>query len=137
MKLFLLILTVLARIVCAGQSQTTDTLCLPVSQLKAILIDAKQKPILLSKIDLLTQDVANYQYAFNSLNIALKSAIQKDSSIQVNYTREIQILNSQKADYVARVTVLEKQLKKSNRKTRLAGLSGLLLSGGIAFLLLK
>ena len=98
--------------------------------------EARQKPVLLERIAKMNDDIANYQLSISSLKTALDATDAKDSAMKLSYAREIEILNSQKADYEGRVKELEKQLRRANRRAKLAAFGGLVLSGGVAWLVM-
>jgi hypothetical protein len=158
--MFLLLLTILTSSSYAGNTQiinpadmiTTlnplvqgivdgknDTICLPITDAKKVLSDAKQKPILLERIALLNSDVVllNQRIAVKDSIIAAYQA--KDG----NYTAIIKALEDQKALmqeekklYQDQVATMEKMLRKERRKRFWTAAGGVISTGAMAYLFL-
>lgn len=121
----------------AGNCQATDTICVPVAQLKKVLIDAKQKPILLERIDLLTADVK----LLNS-RIAVKDSIinlmERDElasqEIIATLREEKKLMQEQRKVFEDQLNAYEKLLRKERRKRKWTAAAGLMVTGVAAYL---
>lgn len=107
------------------KSQTTDTLCFPVSVIQKILIDAKQKKYVDSLNLLLRGDVSILNQKIASLEI-------KDSTnneINSTYQAMIGSMKEQRLVFEGQITHLNKEVKKWKRKTKWTAVGGLVLTG--------
>ena len=123
----------------AGNSQATDTICVPVAQLKKVLIDAKQKPILLERIDLLTADVK----LLNSRIVVKDSIInlmERDElasqEIIATLREEKKLMQEQRKVFEDQLNAYEKLLRKERRKRRWTAVGGIMLTGAATYLYL-
>lgn len=123
----------------AGNSQRTDTICLPIEQAKKVLADAKQKLVLLERIQLLQADIATLnerisvkQAEINNLEgqaVADQEIINQLKSEKVLYEEQKKILLEQAKSF-------EKLLRKEKRKRRWTAFGGLLSTGIMTYLLI-
>lgn len=124
----------------AGNSQTTDTICLPLAQVKKVLADAKQKPVLLEKITLLQADIRIMEE-----RIAGKEAIiynmERDQlasqDIIDQLKEEKQLYEEQKKIMLDQARSFEKLLKKEKRKRRWTAFAGILSTGIVTYLFIS
>lgn len=114
MKRYLFTFVLLAGIHLEGKSQTSDTLCLPVSAIQKILIAATQKKVLEEQVVILNSRITNYEKIIDYLN-------QKDSITVAGYGKEIKLMTEQRALFEKQITDLNKYIKKERfRKTMTA-----------------
>lgn len=119
MKKYLLLLTILIGSNYATLSQTTDTICAPVSQMKKVYAAAAQKKI----VDSLLL-IANSQVAELKSQISLLE--ERDIETRNNYQRQIDNLERQTALYIEQVKGFEKLLRRERTKRRLITGAGIL-----------
>lgn len=118
MKAFLVMFALLIGRSYATHSQTTDTLCLPIPVAQKVLIDAKQKRVLDTLVTVLRSDINILQGKINLLE-------EKDRNHLAIETA-----------YQGQVNVLTKEVRKWKRKTTLAAIGGIALTGITTFLFL-
>lgn len=124
----------------AGNSQTTDTICLPVAQAKKVLADAKQKPLLLEKIQLLQADIKLMEE-----RIAAKESIINNMEAEAMSSQEIidqlkeekQMYEEQKKIMLDQARAFEKLLKKEKRKRRWTAFAGFVSTGIVTYLFIS
>ena len=104
--IFLLLSIILTSISYAGSSQTTDTICLPVADAKKVLADAKQKPLLLERIGLLTDDIRLLNQRIAGKDSLIAAYVAKDG----NNKAIIKALEDQKATMQEQRKLFEDQL---------------------------
>jgi hypothetical protein len=98
----------------AGQSQTTDTICLPIPIAQKVLVAAEQKKVLDEKIIILNERISNLQGV-------IKDFQGKDSITVLTYETQLKEFRLQKE-------ILERDIKKLKRKlfwTKAAGIAGI------------
>ena len=132
-----MILTVLTSLTLEGESQTIDTICLPLNKVQEIFVAAEQKKVLdkevvvyKSDIQLLLERLSNKDARLAEKDSAIADFRFKDAvnqSIVKTFQSEIDILQSEKADY-------KKALRKQKTKTVLGGVAGLI--GGFLVVIL-
>lgn len=124
----------------AGNSQTTDTICLPIAQAKKVLADAKQKPLLLEKIQLLQADIKLMEE-----RIAAKESIINNMELEQMASQEIidqlkeekRIYEDQKKIMLGQARAFEKLLKKEKRKRRWTAFAGFVSTGIVTYLFIS
>ena len=114
----------------AGQSQTIDTMCFPVSVIKKVLAAAEQKKVLEAQVSILEGRIANFQ----ELVITLAA---KDSLTVGSYEAQIKLYKEEKAIYQDQIKGYERLLKRQKRKTFLTGAAGLLTTGAALYLFMQ
>jgi hypothetical protein len=126
MKLFLLLFVILLGSSLTGscQSTTTDTICKSERIFRNLLTLAKQKEAQDTIIALLRSDIS----ILEQMKSTLMAKDTTNQQIILSYKSQVGNLEQQKI-------ILEKDIKKQKRKTKIAALSGLLLTGLTAFLL--
>lgn len=121
----------------AGKSQTTDTVCVPFQQLKKVLADAKQKPVLLERIDLLNADIKllNNRIAVKDsiINLMERDELASQDIIKV-LREEKQLMTDQRKVFEGQIDAYEKLLRKERRKRRWTAAAGLMVTGIAAYL---
>ena len=124
----------------AGNSQTSDTICLPVTQVKKVLADARQKPLLLEKIKLLQSDIQIMEE-----RIAGKEAIINNMERDQLASQEIidqlkeekHLYKEQKKIMLDQARAFEKLLKKEKRKRRWTAFAGFVSTGIVTYLFIS
>lgn len=124
----------------AGNSQTSDTICLPVTQVKKVLADARQKPLLLEKIKLLQSDIQIMEE-----RIAGKEAIINNMERDQLASQEIidqlkeekHLYEEQKKIMLDQARAFEKLLKKEKRKRRWTAFAGFVSTGIVTYLFIS
>ena len=94
----------------AARSQTTDTLCFPVSVIQKLLIDAKQKKL---------ADSLNTVYRYDISILQSKIGLMEEKDRNHLHIEGV---------YKEQVSKLERDVRKWKRKTKFAAFSGLLLT---------
>lgn len=120
----LLTFAVLVRTACAGQSTTTDTICLPVPVAQKVLIAAEQKKVLEERVGLLNEGIRLLEQRIAVKDDMLSGFMQQDSltkEIINTFSREIQVMKEQRAVLEQAVASCERDLRKMKRKVWLAG----------------
>lgn len=134
-----MLLALCLRMSFAGSSQATDTICLPFEQVKKVLVDAKQKPVLLEKIDLLSADIVllNKRIAIKDsiINLMELSEMSSQEIIKV-LKEEKQIMQDQRKVFEGQLSSYEKLLRKERRKRRWTAVGGIMLTGAATYLYL-
>ena len=136
---FLLPLVLLLRMSFAGNCQVTDTICVPMAQLKKVLTDAKQKPVLLEKIDLLTTDIKllNERIVVKDSIINLMERDELASQEIISALREEKkLMLEQRKVFEDQLNAYEKLLRKERRKRRWTAVGGIMLTGAATYLYL-
>lgn len=136
----LLLLTALTAVSFTGNSQNTDTICLPIAQAKKVLADAKQKPVLLEKVQMLQADIKLMEE-----RIALKESIINNMERDQMASQEIidqlkeekQLYEEQKKIMLDQARSFEKQLKKEKRKRRWTAFAGIVSTGIVTYLFIS
>jgi membrane-bound lytic murein transglycosylase len=112
----------------AAQSQTIDTLCPPVAQLKKVYAAAAQKKVLDSLVISLNADIRSYE-------IVVKQLQEKDSvNVEIirTYIAMIDTMKEQRKILEDQIATLNKEVKKWKRKTRWTAIAGAVATiGGI------
>ena len=124
----------------AGNSQTTDTICLPIAQAKKVLADARQKPLLLEQIKLLRQDVQTLsdRIAVKQAEISnMEGQLVADQEIINQLKAEKQLYEEQKKIILDQVALFNKELRKEKRKRRWTAFGGLLSTGIMTYLFIS
>lgn len=123
----------------AGSSQATDTICLPFEQVKKVLVDAKQKPVLLERIDLLTTDIKllNERIVVRDsiINLMERDELASQEIIKM-LKEEKELMLEQRAVYDSQLAAYEKLLRKERRKRRWTAVGGIMLTGAATYLYL-
>ena len=132
-------LVLLLKISFAGKSQVTDTICLPFEQVKKIYVDAKQKPVLLEKIDLLTTDITllnkRIEVRDSIINLMELSEIGSQEIIKI-LKEEKELMLEQRRVFEGQLISYEKLLKKERRKRKWTAAAGLMVTGIATYLYL-
>jgi chromosome segregation ATPase len=134
---FLLLWMALTGASFVGNSQNTDTICLPLPQVKKVLADARQKPLLLEKINLLQADIRIMEE-----RIAAKESIINNMERDQMASQEIidqlkeekKLYEEQKKIMLNQARTFEKLLKKEKRKRRWTAFTGMLTTGIVTYL---
>lgn len=124
----------------AGNSQTTDTICLPIAQAKKVLADARQKPLLLEQIKLLRQDVQTLsdRIAVKQAEISnMEGQLVADQEIINQLKAEKKLYEEQKKIILDQVALFNKELRKEKRKRRWTAFGGLLSTGIMTYLFIS
>lgn len=108
-----------------AKSQTTDTLCFPVTVIQKILIDAKQKKYADSLVLVLRSDIS----ILNSKIQALEIKDSTNKEINSTYQAMVGTMKEQRTILEGQITRLNSELSKQKRKTKLTAIGGLLLTG--------
>ena len=118
-------------------TQITDTICLPFSQVKKVFVDAKQKPVLLERIDLLNADIKllNNRIAVKDsiINLMERDELASQDIIKV-LREEKQLMTDQRKVFEGQIDAYEKLLRKERRKRRWTAAAGLMVTGVAAYL---
>ena len=134
---FLLLCLIIAKTSFEGKCQVIDTTCVPTAQLKKILSDARQKPVLLERIEILKADIAylNSRVAVKDsiINLYDLSDLQSKEIIS-QLKEEKRIYEEEIAIYKKDLVQFEKMLRKEKRKRRWAAFGGLTLTGIVTYL---
>ena len=120
-----------------GKCQIIDTTCVPTAQLKKILTDARQKPVLLERIEILKSDIS-----YLNSRVAVKDSIINLYDLSDLQSKEIiSQLKEEKRIYEEEIVVFKKQLvsfekllRKEKRKRRWTAFGGLALTGIVTYL---
>ena len=130
-------LFILLKMSFAGNTQIIDTICIPFSQAQKVMVDAKQKPILLERISLLSTDISllNQQILGkeNIIAVLIKQET-KDSSTIAKLEKQKEIMQEQRVVFEKALTLAEKNLRKQKRKTKTIAFIGLFASAGAFFI---
>lgn len=134
---FLLLFLTTVKMSFEGKCQPIDTTCVPTVQLKKILTDARQKPILLERIEILKSDIA-----YLNGRIAVRDSIINLYDLNDLQSKEIiSILKEEKSIYEQEIAIFKKQLvsyekllRKERRKRRWAAFGGVALTGIVTYL---
>lgn len=124
----------------AGNSQTTDTICLPIVQAKKVLADARKKPLLLEQIKLLRQDVQTItdRISVKEAEISnMEGQLVADQEIINQLKAEKQLYEEQKKIILDQVASFNKALRKEKRKRRWTAFGGLLSTGIMTYLFIS
>lgn len=119
-----------------GKSQITNQ-CPPDSQLKKILSDAKQRPVLLERIVLLNDDIRLLNQRIVEKEGAIADLKAKDANntiIVSTYEREIAVMKEQRKVFEDQVNSFAKQLKREKRKRFWTAAGGVASIGIMAYL---
>lgn len=130
----------LLKMICAAQSKPIDTTCVPTEKLRAVLSDAKQKPVLLERISLLSEDMRllNQRIAVkDSIILVLDSRDRNNDGIIRAYEDEKKTYKDQVALIQNQMHTLESMLRKEKRKRFWTGVGGTLTTGLALFLLFQ
>lgn len=133
MKPFLILSIILTNLSLEGKCQSSnDTLCFKISEVKNLLIAAKQKKyadslvlVYRSDVNILSQKVA-----------ALEIKDSTNKEINNTYQAMVGTMKDQRVILENQITYLNKEVKKQKRKTTLTAISGILLTSLTAFLFL-
>lgn len=106
----------------AGQSQTSDTICPPVAQLKKVYAAALQKRVCDSMNVILEARIDGLNRAIGLLN-------EKDSVTVVGYKNQIDLLHQEQAIYKDQLNAYEKLLRRERRKRKLVTAAGIITTG--------
>jgi len=124
----------------AGNSQITDTICLPVAQVKKVLADARQKPLLIEKINLLQADIrimeeriANKESIINNMERDQMASQEIIDQLK----EEKQLYEEQKKIMLDQARAFEKMLKKEKRKRRWTAFAGFVSTGIVTYLFIS
>ena len=133
MKPFLILSIILTSLNLEGKCQSSnDTLCFKISEVKNLLIAAKQKKYADSLVIVYRSDI-------NILSGKVQALEIKDSTnreINSTYQALIGTMKEQRTVLEGQITYLNKEVKKQKRKTTLTAISGILLTSLTAFLFL-
>lgn len=114
----------------AGLSQTIDTICLPISQAKKIMIAADQKKILDSLVTLLNYRIVEKE----SIITDLKQKDTANINIIHTYENQILVMKDQRTVWEDQIKALTKTVKKERRKRRWTSIAGVTLIGIATYL---
>ena len=109
------------------------------AQLKKVLTDAKQKPVLLEKIDLLTTDIKllNERIVVKDSIINLMERDELASQEIISALREEKkLMLEQRKVFEDQLNAYEKLLRKERRKRRWTAVGGIMLTGAATYLYL-
>jgi hypothetical protein len=110
--------------------QTIDTTCVPTSQLRKVVSDAKQKPVLEERIAILNERIATK----DSVIRALQLAGEEDLSVMTALRDQKRILEEEKKLFNDQLRTLESMLRKEKRKRFLASMAGIVTTAGAMYL---
>lgn len=109
------------------------------AQLKKVLTDARQKPVLLERIDLLTSDIKllNERIVVRDsiINLMERDELASQEIIMV-LREEKKLMLDQRAVYDSQLIAYEKLLKKERRKRKWTAMGGIMLTSAAAYLYL-
>ena len=118
--------------------------CLPMPIVQNLFIDAKQKKVLESEVNLLHQDILilNQRIQEKDMRIGekdfqLSEYMKKDSlnaEVIKTYVSELAVLRSEKQLYVVQLAATEKALKKEKRKTKFVAGVGAVVAAALGYL---
>jgi len=135
--IYLLLSIILISISLDGNSQTTDTVCLPVADAKKVLADAKQKPVLLERVQLLTDDIRLLNQRIAVKDSLISTYVAKDGNSQAI----IKALEDQKATmqeqrklFEDQLAGYEKLLRREKRKRFWTAVGGTVTTGAALYL---
>ena len=125
---------------CAGSSQTTDTICLPVEQAKKVLADARQKPVLQEQISFLKTDISLLNLRIVEKESIIRNLEAKDGNNTV-IIRELQdqkeLMQKQINLHLNQVATMERMIRREKRKRFWATAAGVITTAGAIFLTTK
>lgn len=110
-------------------SQTTDTICAPIAQMKKVYAAAAQKKIVDSLLVISEKQVGELKY-----NVSLLT--EKDAETRANYERQISNLEEQIVLLNDQMKGYERLLKREKRKRFFTGIAGTLTTATAIFLLI-
>jgi hypothetical protein len=113
-----------------GQSQTSDTICAPVAQMKKVYAAALQKRVCDSMNVILEARI-------NSLNNSIALLNQKDSVTVAGYEGQLKVFREEKALYQDQMKGFEKLVRREKRKRFFATAGGILTTGIVTYLAIK
>jgi hypothetical protein len=113
-----------------GQSQTSDTICAPVAQMKKVYAAALQKRICDSMNVILEARIS-------SLNNSIVLLNQKDSVTVAGYEGQLKAFREEKALYIDQMKGFERLVRREKRKRFFATAGGILTTGIVTYLALK
>jgi len=119
-----------------GKSQITNQ-CPPDSQLKKLLNDARQRPVLQERIALLNDDINLLNKRIIEKQSIIDDYRDKDTAhirIVGTYEKEIAVMEEQKKTYQAEIDRLNSELKKEKRKRFWSSVGGVAGIGIMAYL---
>lgn len=124
----------------AGNSQTTDTICLPIAQAKKVLADAKQKPVLQENIALLQADIKTLTDRISVKEAEIRNLdgqLVADQEIINQLKAEKQLYEEQRSIMLDQAKGFEKLIKKEKRKRRWTAFWGLAGTGIMTYLFIS
>ena len=133
-------MAILTSISFAGSSQTTDTVCLPVADAKKVLADAKQKPVLLERIALLTDDIRLLNARIAVKDSLINTYVAKDGNNQaIIKALEDQkgIMEEQRKLFEDQVKGYEKLLRREKRKRFWTAVGGTMTTAAALYLFIS
>lgn len=104
-----------------GQSKNSDSTTVSTPALKRILVAAEQKKVLEQQIVILNERIAGYEGIIEALQ-------DRDSATISGYEKQISIMKDQRGIFEGEINLLNKEIKKLNRKvfwTSVAGIAGI------------
>lgn len=124
----------------AGNSQTTDTICLPIAQAKKVLADAKQKPVLQEKIALLQADIKTLADRISVKEAEIRNLdgqLVVDQEIINQLKEEKRLYEELKSIMLDQAKAFEKLIKKEKRKRRWTAFWGITGTGIMTYLFIS
>lgn len=103
-----------------GQSKISDSTTVSTPALKRVLIAAEQKKVLEQQVEILNERISGYEGIIEALQ-------DRDSATVSGYEKQITLMKEQRVVFEAEIKLLNKEIKKLNRKvfwTSVAGLAG-------------
>ncbi len=132
-----MILTVISY---AGNTQTTDTICLPVEQAKKVLADARQKPVLQEQIGLLRTDISLLNLLIVEKDGIIRDLEKKDgnnSGIIQELQDQKDLMQKQINLHLDQVNTMERMIRREKRKRFWTGAAGIITTAAAIFLTSK
>lgn len=107
---------------------SNDTIIkIPSSIARKLLIDARQKDVLVEQVNILNERIAGLQSIIANLH-------EKDSATVVGYESQIRIMAEERIIFEDQISTLEKMLKKERRKRKWTAFGGIALTGIATYL---
>jgi hypothetical protein len=123
----------------AGQSQTSDTICIPKKDAIKLLAKAEEGKLLVQKVDLLNDQIFLLGERIKEkeqIIAAYEQISAANDSLISNYKKEIVVLNDQKKILEQAVKDTQKEVRRYKRKLFWRTAGGTVLLGTAAYLYL-
>lgn len=130
MKQYLVLLAVTLSLNFATYCQKTDTICLPIEIAQRAAIAVEQRKILVEKVSLLEQRIAEHE----EMIADLKSKDLNNDRIVLTYQSEIQLMKDQRIILENQIKEYVAEIKRLKRKTFWTSVAGIAVAVGIIYL---